>query len=123
VRYGGEEGPDLEEVARMCGLDPGEVIRRHTAPGYRVHFLGFLPGFPYVGGLDPALAVPRLPVPRLRVPAGSVGLAGLQTGVYPLDSPGGWRIIGRTPLALFDPGRAEPCLLVPGDDLRFEALP
>ncbi|HLO67907.1 MAG TPA: 5-oxoprolinase subunit PxpB, partial [Holophaga sp.] len=122
-RYGGEDGPDLEAVARHCGLAPEEVARRHAGATYRVHFLGFAPGFPYLGGLDPALAAPRLDAPRTRVPAGSVGIAGAQTGIYPLESPGGWRLIGRTPLVLFDPRRPEPCLLRPGDLLRFVEVP
>lgn len=123
VRYGGEDGPDLASVAAHCNLSPEEVVRRHAGGTYRVHFLGFAPGFPYLGGLDPALAAPRLDAPRTRVRAGSVGIAGAQTGIYPLDSPGGWRLIGRTPLALFDPGRLEPCLLRPGDLLRFVEAP
>jgi KipI family sensor histidine kinase inhibitor len=123
VRYGGDEGPDLEAVAGHCGLGPAEVVARHCAGVYRVHFLGFAPGFPYLGGLDPALATPRRAVPRTRVPAGSVGIAGPQTGIYPLETPGGWQIIGRTPLVLFDPLREEPCLLRAGDLLRFEAAP
>jgi KipI family sensor histidine kinase inhibitor len=122
VRYGGEDGPDLAEVAAHCGLSPAEVVARHCAGAYRVYFLGFSPGFPYLGGLDPVLAAPRRAAPRTRVPAGSVGIAGLQTGIYPQETPGGWQIIGRTPLALFDPLRAEPCLLAAGDLLRFEAL-
>jgi KipI family sensor histidine kinase inhibitor len=122
VRYGGEDGPDLEEVAAHCGLSPAEVVARHCAGEYRVFFLGFSPGFPYLGGLDPALAAPRRAEPRMRVPAGSVGIAGLQTGIYPQETPGGWQIIGRTPLALFDPLRGEPCLLAAGDLLRFEAV-
>jgi KipI family sensor histidine kinase inhibitor len=121
VCYGGELGPDLEDLARAVGLPPGELVARHAAPVYRVHLLGFTPGFPYLGGLDPALACPRLPTPRLRVPAGSVAIAGAQTGVYPVESPGGWRLVGRTPVALFDPspGARRPFLLAPGDGLRF----
>lgn len=121
VCYGGELGPDLEEVARLTGLSPAEVIARHAAPVYRVFLLGFTPGFPYLGGMDPALSCPRLASPRLRVPAGSVALAGAQTGVYPVESPGGWRLLGRTPLRLFDPApRARrPFLLGAGDGLRF----
>ncbi len=119
VRYGGEFGEDLAEVAALTGLDEQAVIARHTAGRYRVHMLGFTPGFAYLGGLDPALAVPRRATPRLRVPAGSVGLAGIQTGIYPCTSPGGWRLIGRTSLPLFDPAAAEPCLLQPGDEVRF----
>lgn len=122
VRYGGASGPDLGEVAAHCGLPEAEVVARHCAPLYRVHFLGFAPGFPYLGGLDPALATPRRATPRTQVPAGSVGIAGAQTGIYPLESPGGWRLIGRTPLALFDPLREPPCLLRAGDLLRFEPV-
>ena len=116
VRYDGE---DLGEVARLTGLDADEVVRRHTAPGYTVAFLGFSPGFPYLVGLDPALRVPRRDTPRTSIPAGSVGLAGDQTGIYPTASPGGWRLIGRTEVTLFDPGRDPPALLAPGSRLRF----
>ncbi|MCG0238848.1 MAG: 5-oxoprolinase subunit PxpB [Firmicutes bacterium] len=119
VLYGGEAGPDLPWVAEQTGLSPEEVIRRHAAGRYRVYCLGFSPGFPYLGSLDPALRVPRLPDPRPRVPAGSVGIAGDQTGIYPAETPGGWRLIGRTPLRLFDPWREEPFLLRPGDEVRF----
>jgi inhibitor of KinA len=119
VCYGGEFGPDLEEVAARCGLSAAEVMARHSTAEYRVYMLGFSPGFPYLGGLDPAIAAPRRETPRLRVPAGSVGIAGMQTGIYPQESPGGWQIIGRTPGRLFRPDRAEPCLLGPGDRLRF----
>jgi KipI family sensor histidine kinase inhibitor len=117
--YGGEHGPDLEEVARLSGLSTAEVVRLHSAPTYLVHFLGFTPGFPYLGGMDPRLATPRLESPRARVAAGSVGIGGTQTGVYPVESPGGWRIVGRTPLRLFDLRREAPFLLAPGDGLRF----
>ena len=116
VRYDGE---DLEEVARLTGLDADEVVRRHTAPTYTVAFLGFSPGFPYLVGLDPALEVPRRDTPRTSIPAGSVGLAGTQTGIYPTASPGGWRLIGRTEVTLFDPARDPPALLAPGGRLRF----
>jgi len=122
VCYGGAFGPDLEVVASHCALSPDEVVARHCGATYRVFLLGFTPGFPYLGGLDPALATPRRATPRTLVPRGAVGIAGLQTGVYPLESPGGWQLIGRTPLALFDPLRPEPCLLRPGDTLRFEAI-
>jgi KipI family sensor histidine kinase inhibitor len=115
------DGPDLADVARLTGLDVGEVVARHTAPTYTVAFLGFTPGFPYLVGLDPALRVPRLDTPRQQVPAGSVGIAGEQTGVYPRATPGGWRIIGRTERTLFDERRAPPALLAPGDGLRFVA--
>jgi KipI family sensor histidine kinase inhibitor len=116
VRYDGE---DLEEVAGLTGLDAEEVVRRHTAPEYTVAFLGFSPGFPYLVGLDPALEVPRRDTPRTAIPAGSVGLAGNQTGIYPTASPGGWQLIGRTEAVLFDPGRDPPALLAPGARLRF----
>jgi len=116
VRYDGE---DLDEVARLTGLDPAEVVRRHAARTYTVAFLGFSPGFPYLVGLDPALAVPRRDTPRTSIPAGSVGLAGTQTGIYPTASPGGWRLIGRTEATLFDPARDPPALLAPGGRLRF----
>ncbi len=117
--YGGAHGPDLDEVARLAGLDAAEVVRRHAAPTYLVHFLGFTPGFPYLGGLDPRLATPRRDAPRARVAAGSVAIGGAQTGIYPVESPGGWRVLGRTPLRLFDPRRPRPFLLSPGDGLRF----
>lgn len=119
VCYGGEFGPDLEEAARFCGLSAAEMIRRHTEPLYPVHFLGFLPGFAYLGGLPPLLAVPRRPTPRLAVPVGAVGIAGEQTGIYPLQTPGGWQIIGRTPLRLYDPRRRPPSLLALGDAVKF----
>lgn len=119
VCYGGEHGPDLDEVARHCRLSPPEVIARHSHGEYRVYFLGFAPGFAYLGGLDPVLAMPRHAVPRPGVPAGAVGIAGAQTGIYPQAGPGGWQLIGRTPLRLFDPRREPPCLLAPGDTVRF----
>ena len=121
VCYGGELGPDLAEVARLTGLSPEDVVARHSAPVYRVYLLGFTPGFPYLGGLDPRLACPRMDSPRLVTPAGSVALAGLQTGIYPVESPGGWRVLGRTPLRLFDPApdASRPFLLAAGDGLRF----
>ncbi len=117
VCYGGEYGPDLEDVAEYTGLPAAEVISRHTARDYRVYMLGFRPGFPYLGGLDPQLATPRKQTPRARIEGGSVGIAGEQTGVYPEPSPGGWNIIGRTPLQLFDEKNLS--LLHPGDILRF----
>jgi len=119
VCYGGAFGPDLAEVARHCRLSEAELVARHSGAEYRVYMLGFAPGFAYLGGLDPALAAPRRPTPRLKVPPGSVGIAGPQTGIYPLETPGGWQIIGRSPLRLFDPGQAAPCLLNPGDRLEF----
>lgn len=120
VCYGGEYGPDLQTVARHAGLTGREVIRLHTAPCYRIYMLGFLPGFPYLGGLDPALFTPRLENPRTAIPAGSVGIGGQQTGVYPVASPGGWQLIGRTPLRLFDPARPLP--YAAGDHIRFTAI-
>ena len=122
VCYGGECGPDLDELARHAGLAPDDVVQRHAGGDYRVAMLGFAPGFPYLLGLDPALAMPRMATPRMRVAAGSVGIGGVQTGIYPREGPGGWRIIGRTPLALFDATRAEPALLVPGRRVRFEPV-
>lgn len=122
VHYGGEWGPDLEEAARHCGLTPAELVARHSGGDYRVYFLGFQPGFAYLGGLAAGLAVPRRREPRLKVPAGSVGIGGAQTGIYPAASPGGWQLIGRTDLALFDPDRDEPSYLLPGDRVRFVPL-
>ncbi|WP_456367587.1 5-oxoprolinase subunit PxpB [Thermococcus sp.] len=119
VVYGGEYGPDLEFVAKYNGLSVDDVIEIHSRPIYRVYFLGFLPGFAYLGGMDERIATPRLEKPRLKVPAGSVGIAGKQTGIYPLESPGGWRLIGRTPLRLFDPSKEPPTLLQPGDRVKF----
>ena len=113
------DGEDLPEVAGLTGLEPEEVVRRHTAPEYTVAFLGFSPGFPYLVGLDPALEVPRRDTPRTSIPAGSVALAGNQTGIYPSASPGGWQLIGHTDVALFDPARDPPALLAPGTRLRF----
>lgn len=113
------DGPDLDEVCLLTGLAAPEVVERHTATEYVVAFLGFTPGFPYLVGLDPALHVPRRRTPRTAVPAGSVGLAGDQTGVYPTSTPGGWQLIGRTDVVLFDVARDPPALLTPGDRLRF----
>jgi inhibitor of KinA len=117
--YGGEAGPDLEFVAHYHHLTPEEVVRQHSRMDYTVYMMGFMPGFPYLGGLPPELETPRLETPRTRVPAGSVGLAGKQTGIYPLESPGGWRIIGQTAVKLFDPALDPPALLAPGDQVRF----
>lgn len=119
VRYGGEDGPDLEAVAREAHLSEARVVALHASVEYRVYMLGFTPGFPYLGRVPEAIALPRLATPRVRVPAGSVGLAGTQTGIYPMESPGGWRLIGRTPLRLYDPARDQPFLLEPGDRVRF----
>jgi KipI family sensor histidine kinase inhibitor len=120
--YGGEFGPDLATVAAHTELTEEEVILLHTRGEYRVYMLGFTPGFPYLGGLDPRLATPRLSSPRTKIPAGSVGIASGQTGVYPIASPGGWQLIGRTPQTLFDPDRTPPTLLQPGDTVRFQAV-
>lgn len=120
--YGGDCGPDLDFVAGYHGLSPAEVISIHTSVDYLVYMLGFTPGFPYLGGMDPRIAVPRLDNPRINIPAGSVGIAGKQTGIYPVDSPGGWQLIGRTPLALYDASRAQPVLLRAGDYLRFRPI-
>jgi KipI family sensor histidine kinase inhibitor len=119
VCYGGDCGPDLEAVADACGLSATQVVEKHSQPDYLVAILGFSPGFPYLLGLDPALAVPRLATPRTQVPAGSVGIGGAQTGIYPNAGPGGWRLIGRTPQRLFDARRDPPTLLLPGDRVRF----
>lgn len=119
VCYGGEHGPDLAAVAEASRLSEAEVVRRHAGADYQVAFLGFRPGFPYLLGLDPALALPRLDTPRPQIAAGSVGIGGAQTGVYPVAGPGGWRLIGRTPLSLFDPTRDPPMVLAPGDRVRF----
>ena len=120
VRYGGEDGPDLAAVAAHAQLSPEEVVRRHAAGEYVVHMIGFAPGFPYLFGLDPQLACPRRDAPRQRVPAGSVGIGGTQAGIYPIETPGGWQLIGRTSLVLFDAAREPPGLLAPGDRVRFE---
>lgn len=122
VCYGGEHGPDLEAVAVHAGLSPDAAVARHAAGDYTVAMLGFAPGFPYLLGLDPALHAPRRADPRTRVPAGSVAIGGAQTGVYPRELPGGWNLIGRTPLSLFDPRREPPALLAPGDRVRFCAI-
>jgi inhibitor of KinA len=122
VCYGGEFGPDLGAVATHAGLSEAEVVKRHSGGAYRVYVLGFAPGFAYMGGLPTELATPRHETPRARVEPGSVGIAGAQTGVYPLPTPGGWQIIGRTPLALFRPQETPPTLLKPGDRVRFRTI-
>lgn len=122
VLYGGDSGPDLETSAAALSLSVDELIRRHCATAYQVAMLGFAPGFPYLLGLDPALALPRLDRPRTRVPAGSVGIGGRQTGVYPQAGAGGWRLLGRTPLRLFDVARGRPALVQAGDQVRFVAI-
>lgn len=123
VRYGGEFGPDLEDVARHAGLAAERVVELFSAAEYLVYFVGFATCFPYLGGLPPELATPRLAAPRRHVPAGSVAIAGAQAGVYPLASPGGWRLLGRTSLRLFDPQGSPPPLLRMGDRVRFVAEP
>lgn len=122
VCYGGKFGPDLPTVAEHAKLSESEVIALHSGHDYLIDMLGFLPGFAYLGGLDERLHTPRLAVPRTRIEAGSVGIGGAQTGIYPLPSPGGWQIIGRTPLAPYDPHRKRPILYEAGDYLRFEPI-
>ena len=120
--YGGEFGPDLNDVAALHGLTPAQAIELHASVTYLVYFLGFVPGFAYLGELPEGLATPRLDAPRRSVPAGSVGIAGNQTGVYPFATPGGWRLIGRTPIAMFRPDRTNMSLLSIGDRVRFTPI-
>lgn len=122
VLYGGECGPDLKEVAALHGLTSHEVARRHAAALYIIRCIGFSPGYPYLDGLDPSLHTPRLDTPRTQVPAGSIAIGGGQTGIYPVATPGGWRIIGRTPVRLFDPSLEPPVPYRPADSIRFEAI-
>lgn len=117
--YGGENGPDLPYIAENAGMSEADVVEIHSSADYLVYAMGFSPGFPYLGGLDPRLAAPRLPSPRTLIPAGSVGIAEMQTGVYPTASPGGWRLIGRTETPLFDPTANPPAAIAPGDRVRF----
>jgi KipI family sensor histidine kinase inhibitor len=119
VAYGGEFGPDLPFVCEHAGLTSEEVIKIHTGTSYLIYMLGFTPGFPYLGGMDTKIAAPRLDSPRTKIPGGSVGIAGSQTGIYPLQSPGGWRLIGQTPVKLFEPAAQKPVLLNAGDYIRF----
>ena len=123
VRFGGMDGPDLEDVARHTGLAAARALELFCAASYRVYFVGFSTCFPYLGGLPAELATPRLPAPRKHVPEGSVAIGGSQAGVYPLASPGGWRLIGRTSLRLFDPDGSPPALLRMGDLVRFQPMP
>jgi KipI family sensor histidine kinase inhibitor len=120
--YARELAPDLDEVAHRTGLSRTDVVRAHTAGDYRVYMLGFLPGHPYMGDLPEALRLPRRETPRIAVPAGSVAIATALTGIYPLESPGGWHLIGRTPARLFDPARDPAVLLAPGDQVRFTSI-
>lgn len=120
--YGGEYGPDLADLAKAKNISEDEAIRIHSAVSYRIYMIGFLPGFPYLGGLDPVLAMPRLETPRTAIPAGSVGIGGSQTGIYPIASPGGWRLIGKTPVKLYDPSAKEPVLCSAGEFIRFEPI-
>lgn len=119
VCYGGELGPDLEAVAAFAKADEAEVVRLHVSPTYRVFMLGFVPGFAYLGIVDDRIAIARRSTPRVRVPSGSVGIAGVQTGIYPAETPGGWQLIGRTPLKPFDPSRSNPFLMKAGDAVQF----
>ena len=119
VRYGGEDGPDLDEVAQLNGLRPKDVVEIHAGVEYEAFFLGFAPGFAYLGPVAASIATPRLDAPRPRVPAGSVAIGGAQTAVYPTETPGGWRLIGRTDAALWDVIRDPPALIRPGDRVRF----
>jgi inhibitor of KinA len=119
VCYGGEFGPDLADVAAFARLPEADVIARHAAPAYHVFMLGFMPGFAYLGTVDRLIAVPRRETPRTRVPAGAVAIGSAQTGIYPMDTPGGWQLIGRTPIRVFDAARPRPSLFQPGDIVRF----
>ena len=122
VCYGGDLGPDLGEVAQAAGCTEDEVVQLHTGRDYRVFVVGFVPGFGYMGPVDPRLALPRRRTPRTRVPAGTVALAAGQTGIYPMETPGGWHLIGRTPVRPFDESRPEPVLFRPGDSVRFRSV-
>jgi KipI family sensor histidine kinase inhibitor len=119
VHYGGDDGPDLADVAAWAGCSEDAVVARHSEVDYRVYVLGFVPGFAYLGTVDPRIAAPRRRVPRELVPAGSVGIAGAQSGIYPSSTPGGWQLIGRTSTVLFDQRRTPGALLAPGDRVRF----
>ena len=122
VCYGGELGPDLDDVAHRVGCSAAEVIELHTAPEYRVYMVGFVPGFAYMASVHERLALPRRRSPRTKVPAGSVAIAAGQTGIYPVETPGGWHILGRTPVLPFDPRRAPPVLFEPGDRVKFVSI-
>ncbi len=122
VLYGGEMGPDLAFVAEHAGLSEQEVVEIHTSTEYLIYMLGFTPGFTYLGGMSGKIETPRLKQPRVKIPAGSVGIAGKQTGVYPIDSPGGWQLIGRTPVKMYDPDRETPILPKAGQYIKFRAI-
>lgn len=120
--YSGEYGPDINFVAEHNNMSVEEVIKIHTSGEYLIYMIGFTPGFPYLGGMSERIATPRLQVPRTKIPPGSVGIAGSQTGIYPIESPGGWQLIGRTPVKLYDPYRSDPVLLSAGDYIKFVSV-
>lgn len=122
VCYGGDLGPDLPQVAAFAKMSADEVVQRHAGATYRVFMLGFVPGFAYLGMVDPDIAMPRRATPRVRVPLGSVGIAGVQTGIYPAETPGGWQLIGQTPVRPFDPRRDDPFVMKAGDAVQFYAI-
>lgn len=122
VCYADKFALDIHEISNTKNLPVDEIIRLHTSKSYKVYMIGFLPGFPYMGEVDERIAMPRKSVPRISIPKGSVGIAGVQTGIYPLDSPGGWQIIGKTPYQLFDKEKEEPVLLHPGDEIEFYSI-
>lgn len=122
VCYEGEYAPDMANVSKLTGLSKEEIIKIHTSTDYLIYMLGFLPGFPYLGGMDKRIEAPRLDTPRTVIPAGAVGIGGKQTGIYPLASPGGWQLIGRTPVKVYDPERAEPIVYKAGDYIRFYSV-
>jgi KipI family sensor histidine kinase inhibitor len=122
VCYGGDLGPDLPQVAAFARMSADEVVQRHASATYRVFMLGFVPGFAYLGMVDQDIAMPRRATPRIRVPMGSVGIAGVQTGIYPAETPGGWQLIGQTPVRPFDPRRDDPFLMKAGDAVQFYAI-
>lgn len=122
VLYGGEMGPDIENVAEHNHISVEEVVRIHTSEEYLIYMLGFIAGFPYLGGMSEKIATPRLKSPRVKIDGGSVGIAGAQTGIYPVDSPGGWQLIGRTPLKLYDADREKPILLEAGQYIKFKSV-
>lgn len=122
VCYGGKYGPDIETVAQTNQIDTDDVVALHSRETYQIYMIGFTPGFPFLGGLPEKLHTPRLETPRLTVPQGSVGIANNQTGIYPIESPGGWQLIGRTPLCLFDPSRSDPLLYRAGDSIKFKPI-